>query len=83
MQPVPFEAFVKAKFPDAAQTLATLCRPGHEDMKKKWRDGVGGEFIHWRYRKGRPVVGTKATIGRNAPCPCGSGSKFKKCCMDA
>ncbi|MDY6896329.1 MAG: SEC-C metal-binding domain-containing protein, partial [Thermotogota bacterium] len=22
-----------------------------------------------------------AKIGRNAPCPCGSGKKFKKCCM--
>ena len=21
-------------------------------------------------------------IGRNAPCPCGSGRKFKKCCLD-
>ena len=20
--------------------------------------------------------------GRNAPCPCGSGKKFKKCCID-
>jgi len=20
-------------------------------------------------------------IGRNAPCPCGSGNKYKKCCM--
>ena len=20
-------------------------------------------------------------VGRNAPCPCGSGKKFKKCCM--
>lgn len=20
-------------------------------------------------------------IGRNAPCPCNSGKKFKKCCM--
>lgn len=23
---------------------------------------------------------SKAKVGRNAPCPCGSGSKFKKCC---
>ncbi len=23
-----------------------------------------------------------ARIGRNAPCPCGSGKKYKKCCMD-
>jgi hypothetical protein len=21
-------------------------------------------------------------IGRNDPCPCGSGKKYKKCCMD-
>ncbi len=21
-------------------------------------------------------------IGRNAPCPCGSGKKYKNCCLD-
>ena len=21
-------------------------------------------------------------VGRNDPCPCGSGKKFKKCCID-
>jgi preprotein translocase subunit SecA len=26
------------------------------------------------------VVKTKQKIGRNAPCPCGSGKKYKKCC---
>ena len=26
----------------------------------------------------KPVQSAK--IGRNAPCPCGSGKKFKKCC---
>ncbi|MGN6136860.1 MAG: SEC-C metal-binding domain-containing protein [Aureliella sp.] len=20
-------------------------------------------------------------VGRNAPCPCGSGKKYKKCCL--
>ena len=24
----------------------------------------------------------KFKIGRNSPCPCGSGKKFKKCCID-
>jgi len=23
-----------------------------------------------------------AKISRNAPCPCGSGKKYKKCCLD-
>jgi len=24
----------------------------------------------------------KKSIGRNAPCPCGSGEKYKRCCLD-
>ena len=24
-----------------------------------------------------------AKVGRNEPCPCGSGKKYKKCCIDA
>ena len=28
-----------------------------------------------------PIVNTKPKIGRNDPCPCGSGKKYKNCCM--
>lgn len=28
-----------------------------------------------------PIVRTEKKIGRNEPCPCGSGKKYKKCCM--
>jgi uncharacterized protein len=31
-------------------------------------------------RKALPALSTK--IGRNDPCPCGSGKKYKKCCAD-
>jgi SWIM/SEC-C metal-binding protein len=27
----------------------------------------------------KPIIAEKKT-GRNAPCPCGSGKKYKKCC---
>jgi hypothetical protein len=27
-----------------------------------------------------PIVRTEPKVGRNDPCPCGSGKKFKKCC---
>lgn len=27
------------------------------------------------------VVNDKPIVGRNEPCPCGSGLKYKKCCM--
>ena len=29
--------------------------------------------------KRKPVVANKK-VGRNDPCPCGSGKKYKKCC---
>lgn len=28
----------------------------------------------------RYVVNRKRTVGRNEPCPCGSGKKYKRCC---
>jgi preprotein translocase subunit SecA len=31
-------------------------------------------------QKKKPVKRSQKKIGRNAPCPCGSGKKYKKCC---
>ena len=31
-------------------------------------------------KSGTVIVGKK--VGRNDPCPCGSGKKYKKCCMN-
>lgn len=28
-----------------------------------------------------PITNEFKTVGRNDPCPCGSGKKFKKCCL--
>jgi preprotein translocase subunit SecA len=27
-----------------------------------------------------PIVNMVEKVGRNDPCPCGSGKKYKKCC---
>ncbi|WP_153557539.1 preprotein translocase subunit SecA [Roseimaritima sediminicola] len=32
-------------------------------------------------RKPDPVRNTEPRVGRNDPCPCGSGKKYKACCM--
>lgn len=34
-------------------------------------------------RKRRPFRRNSPKIGRNHPCPCGSGKKYKKCCINA
>ncbi|MBT8371103.1 MAG: SEC-C domain-containing protein, partial [Deltaproteobacteria bacterium] len=31
-------------------------------------------------QKKKPQRRSAQKIGRNAPCPCGSGKKYKKCC---
>lgn len=34
----------------------------------------------WRDETPAPVVRAVPKVGRNDPCPCGSGKKYKKCC---
>ena len=36
-------------------------------------------LVDWRARRLNPDVGGK--VGRNHPCPCGSGRKYKRCCI--
>ena len=41
----------------------------------------------WFYVNGevpqKPIAPKECHIERNSPCPCGSGKKYKKCCMKA
>ncbi len=39
----------------------------------------------WKFENGelvgeKPIVREEPKVGRNDPCPCGSGKKYKKCC---
>jgi uncharacterized protein len=45
---------------------------------------VLGIDMFWKNRRGRPTAGAgpvkRPKVGRNDPCPCGSGRKYKRCC---
>ena len=43
-------------------------------------DHLNGLTIMDRENKPQPIVIEK--VGRNEPCPCGSGKKYKKCCIN-
>ena len=51
----------------------------HERSRFRRAEGrwvyLDGEMV-----KPKPVVREEPKVGRNAPCPCGSGRKFKRCC---
>jgi len=61
-------------------------RPKNQLQQIMEEAGVGGfdEFQALINEKphSSTIVNTQPKIGRNDPCPCGSGKKYKKCCMD-
>jgi preprotein translocase subunit SecA len=49
-----------------------------DDLRQSEQDMV---FSHGEEPpKRKPVQRSEKKVGRNAPCPCGSGKKYKKCC---
>lgn len=73
---------------DAASTQLT----GQEDARR-WVDALVPALVrihaHWLAHRippagsgaaHRPLRRTTPKVGRNSPCPCGSGKKYKHCC---
>ena len=49
----------------------------------QWNDIFSAEELENLYKeqkRSKTVVNKEAKVGRNDPCPCGSGKKYKKCC---
>jgi len=52
----------------------------HHERARFGRHDGRWHFVEGEPVKGRPVVREGPKVGRNDPCPCGSGRKYKKCC---
>jgi preprotein translocase subunit SecA len=52
----------------------------HDDATGMGYERPPEEQAAARAGKKKPIVKTEEKIGRNDPCPCGSGKKYKKCC---
>ena len=47
---------------------------------QQFRADLENGFTRTQWQGLTVFAGTRPLIGRNDPCPCGSGKKFKKCC---
>jgi uncharacterized protein len=67
------------------EKMATCLRLGHPANRYRDLQQLEARARHQPEgkRRARTVTRDTAKIGRNAPCPCGSGRKFKKCCGTA
>ena len=71
LEPEDFEA-------DLAAAVA-----GHPDRQREGLiDDIAADlaWVDWRGTP-EPVINPMRHVGRNDPCPCGSGRKAKKCCL--
>lgn len=55
-------------------------RHRHHERARFKRDEGRWTYLDGDMVKPKPVVREGPRIGRNDPCPCGSGKKYKKCC---
>src|SRR5437867_516432 len=51
-------------------------REGASEPKQEGKGSGGSPLL----KKSAPAAPVIQKIGRNDPCPCGSGKKYKKCC---
>lgn len=54
----------------------------HHEMSEFRREGRQWFFVDGKLVRD-PVINSGPKIGRNDPCTCGSGKKYKKCCGTA
>jgi preprotein translocase subunit SecA len=59
--------------------LASLPQQLIHDQMEQF-DGAGGEYVEDDEQIQITFVRDTPKVGRNEPCPCGSGKKYKKCC---
>jgi hypothetical protein len=94
LKPALLEGVAPLEMPGSVRGgIPALCATFLEELETQGRLGGGrtlGLYVRALKRRyvataeGRvePLTSVAEKIGRNDPCPCGSGSKYKKCCMN-
>jgi len=69
------------------ETLENMSETEKENIQQAITPNVREIHAHWLTQRApgstpsTTIRHTTPTIGRNDPCPCGSGKKYKKCCL--
>jgi len=50
----------------------------YDATRQQMEAGIAGSQ---RGEKPKPIRRDQPKVGRNDPCPCGSGKKYKQCCL--
>ena len=64
---------ISEKYDEVTSTWASYQDDDEEDFSDKYNEN---------YQRSIVPINTEPKPGRNDPCPCGSGKKYKKCCIN-
>ena len=77
-----FEAMINAIREETVRRLFLVqLKPQQEVRRQKVAKEVGTNAPADKTVKKQPIRKAATKVGPNDPCPCGSGKKYKKCCM--
>ncbi len=77
-----FEAMIQAIREETIRRMFLVqLRPTQEVKREKVAKETGAAGAQKTEVKKQPVRNAAKKVGPNDPCPCGSGKKYKKCCM--
>ena len=75
-----FEEMTRSIWEDTVGLLYHVVK--NENIQRKRVAQPINEIAPGQQQESKTVVKKEKKIGRNDPCPCGSGKKYKKCCGD-
>ncbi|MBM0105283.1 UPF0149 family protein [Steroidobacter sp. S1-65] len=84
---VPIMALAHEDNPELKSEFEELLREDREDLLELMAEGVAEMYDYFLPMRAQPAppaqpfVRDQPKVGRNEPCPCGSGKKYKQCCM--
>ena len=93
LRPALLEGVARLDLPASVREhVPALCGAFLAEMEAQGRLGGGaslgllakalkGAYLEAASGKPKPIVAPAAKVGRNDPCPCGSGLKYKRCCL--
>jgi preprotein translocase subunit SecA len=64
---------------EAVHEQAPRGLPAADDIRAQQDQAIAGS--QQSEKKVEPIRNRSKKVGRNDPCPCGSGKKYKSCCM--
>ena len=82
---------------DLSQTIFDAAQPVSEEYEEKIKNLNAARIAagtvstmedaavqaHYQRQNKHTIVRDNKKIGRNEPCPCGSGKKYKNCCLSS